>query len=113
MRLFRTSINWGRLLLMLPARVMSRGSCRRTQAAGVAGQGNGTPASLFNNHQMLKITNALGTTYYDPSYGVTYTSAADFDSKAIAGYFYIGQKVVNGNRAVGLFIENKFRLETR
>ena len=27
-----------------------------------------------------------GPTFYDPSYGLTYTSEADFEQKAIAGY---------------------------
>jgi hypothetical protein len=43
----------------------------------------GAPAEkVFGNHQFLKYNG----TYYDPSYGVTYTGPADFQSKAVAGF---------------------------
>ncbi len=52
---------------------------------GMAGQATTNPASLFNNHQVVR----FGTppVYYDPSYGVTYTSLAEIDTNAIDGYF--------------------------
>lgn len=51
-------------------------------APGLAGQCNPNPASLFQRHQVVKI----GGIYYDPSYGVTYTSLSDFRTKAIDGW---------------------------
>lgn len=51
------------------------------------GQGTGGSATLcpaqkvFTNHQFL----CVGGTYYDPSYGVTYTGAGNFQQK-LAGY---------------------------
>ncbi|WP_165228008.1 hypothetical protein [Aquisphaera insulae] len=58
---------------------------------GIAGQNNVNPASLFNNHQIALING----TYYDASYGVTYTDLKDMEKKSIAGYF----KVQAGYRA--------------
>jgi hypothetical protein len=52
-------------------------------ATGVAGQGNSNPASLFNNHQVV-----IGGVYYDPSYGIKYSTLQDIDN-SIDG-FYIG-----------------------
>lgn len=55
---------------------------------GVDGQGkNSNPASLFNNHQFLQITSQAGggISYYDPSYGLTYTSIQHFENIAIDG----------------------------
>jgi len=49
---------------------------------GIPGQGTASPASLFGSHQMTKI----GGTYYDRSYGLTFTSLAQIDTKAVAGY---------------------------
>jgi hypothetical protein len=54
-----------------------------TRGVGIAGQNNSDPASLFGNHQVVKITG----TYYDPSYGKTFTSLVNIEDKAIAGYF--------------------------
>lgn len=54
-----------------------------TDVAGVPGQNSANPASFFNNHQIVKI----GTAYYDPSYGLTYTSLKDMEAQAIAGYY--------------------------
>ena len=49
---------------------------------GVAGQNQSKPASLFNYHKVVKI----GTTYYDPSYGVTYNDGvAQFESANVSG----------------------------
>ncbi len=54
-----------------------------TDDTGVPGQGTTNPKSLFSNHQVVKI----GTQYYDPSYGVTYSSLADIDDNAVDGYY--------------------------
>jgi hypothetical protein len=58
------------------------------KAAGTSpGQGNTFSPSIFNNHALAVITDAQGTTtLYDPSYGMTYTSLSDFDSRAIDYY---------------------------
>lgn len=53
-------------------------------AAGIPGQGNANPASMFNNHQVV-----ISGQYYDPSYGVQHASLEDIDDNAIDG-FYIG-----------------------
>jgi hypothetical protein len=54
----------------------------------IKGQNNADPAADFNNHQVAMYTDAGGTTtYYDPSYGKTFTSLDDFNTKAIAGFF--------------------------
>jgi hypothetical protein len=55
---------------------------------GTRGQ-NTAPLSenVFRNHVFLKYTGAgVTTTYYDPSYGVTYPGPGDFQTKAIAGF---------------------------
>jgi hypothetical protein len=50
---------------------------------GDDGQGpTANPDSLFGNHCLVKI----GATYYDPSYGKTYTSVAHFEASAVAGF---------------------------
>lgn len=70
-----------------------------TQGKGIAGQNNPSPASMFNNHQVV----LLGDVLYDPSYGVTYTPVAgkkyktraaelkdmlaDMESQSIAAYY--------------------------
>jgi hypothetical protein len=54
-----------------------------TDVKGVAGQGNDNPASLFTTHVVAFING----TYYDPSYGRTYTSLNDMQQKIIAGFF--------------------------
>jgi transglutaminase-like putative cysteine protease len=64
---------------------------------GIPGQGTANPASLFNNHQMAKI----GGTYYDPSYGMTFSSVTDIDDSAIDGHFQQGLLPVD-EPAVGL-----------
>ncbi len=54
----------------------------------IKGQNNPDPAADFNNHQVALYIDSAGTkTYYDPSYGTTYTSLNDFNTKAIAGFF--------------------------
>jgi hypothetical protein len=59
-----------------------------TDAPGIEGQGNNNPASIFGNHQIVQI----GTTLYDPSYGKTFSSLADIDNQAMAGYFVIRRR---------------------
>jgi hypothetical protein len=50
---------------------------------GIEGQGpNQNPASVFSNHQMV----FFNGTYYDPSYGTTFPSAAAFEDQAIQAY---------------------------
>jgi uncharacterized repeat protein (TIGR01451 family) len=58
-----------------------------TDKDGKPGQGTNNPRSDFGNHQfvVLKDRNERRT-YYDPSYGVTYTSVEDFETRMIAGY---------------------------
>ncbi len=53
-------------------------------AVGIPGQGNHNPASLFNNHQVV-----IEGKYYDPSYGVQYSSLEELEAQSIDG-FYIG-----------------------
>lgn len=57
------------------------------------GQNTAPPAQkVFINHQFVKYTAASGTTYYDPSYGLTYGGAnqaaaeKDFQDTAIDGF---------------------------
>ncbi len=75
-----------------------------SDASGVAGQGTQfNPASIFENHQFLRITSLSNVpTYYDGSYGVTYTSLLDFENKAIAG-FYLNRNVDIGGVWTGWF----------
>lgn len=70
-----------------------------TQAPGIPGQNNPSPASMFNNHQVV----LLGDVLYDPSYGVTYLPVAgkkyksraaelkdmlaDMENKSIEAYY--------------------------
>jgi len=66
---------------------------------GVVGQNSANPDSLFGNHQLVQINGVL----YDPSYGVTYTSIADMNTKVIVGYFiYIKAPVVESRIGVDL-----------
>ena len=56
-----------------------------TSDAGLAGQNSPTPSEkIFGFHFIIKAD--LDGVYYDASYGVTYTGAADFETKAVAGY---------------------------
>jgi len=51
---------------------------------GIPGQNTVTPSEkAFGSHFIVKV---LGS-YYDPSYGVTYVDADDFEEKSVAGYF--------------------------
>lgn len=54
-----------------------------TSAAGIPGQNTSTPGEkVFGFHAIVK----YGSTYYDPSYGVTYTSEDDMESQAVHGF---------------------------
>lgn len=67
-----------------------------TSSATLYGQGsspNAPAEKIFGNHQILKRTSSGGTaTYYDPSYGVTYTGSsksageAAFDANSVFGF---------------------------
>ena len=72
-----------------------------TDSTGIGGQGTENPASLFGNHQIILI----GGTYYDPSYGKTYTGLPDMDNTAINGYFVAGMWPVD-EPDVGLDLNN-------
>jgi len=59
---------------------------------GADGQNSPTPAEkIFGRHFIL----SLNGIYYDPSYGLTYTNAADFQAQAVAG-FAVSNNVTNG-----------------
>jgi hypothetical protein len=74
--------------LMVP--VPSGGFGDLTNETGLAGQGEPPPSTpvekVFDFHFIVQIPIASGNQYYDPSYGKTYSSASDFESKAVAGY---------------------------
>lgn len=60
-----------------------------TSSSTIPGQNTAPPSEkAFNLHFIVKAPPGLsvGGPYFDPSYGVTYSSACDFESKAIAGY---------------------------
>ncbi len=50
--------------------------------------GSGAPSQkVFSNHQFVKYKSLSGiSTYFDPSYGVTYASASDFQAVAVSGF---------------------------
>ena len=50
---------------------------------GVAGQNSSTAAEKAFGFHFIQLLNGV---YYDPSYGKTYTGAADFQARAISGY---------------------------
>jgi hypothetical protein len=55
------------------------------------GQNTAPPLEkVFGNHYIIQ----YGSAYYDPSYGVTYASANDFENKSVQGY---GLGVPNDN----------------
>jgi hypothetical protein len=60
--------------------------------SGIPGQNPGTPVEkVFANHFIVRVPIAQGNQYYDPSYGVTYSGPAGFESQAITGYAkYLG-----------------------
>jgi hypothetical protein len=69
-----------------------------TKQPTLHGQNTAPPSEeYFGRHFVV----GYGGLYYDPSYGVTYTDAADFESKAIAGYTaFIGYALTNVNYGV-------------
>ena len=66
-----THYNWGS-----PAEVL--------YIAGTTGQNNSKPASLFNNHQIIRYNGI----YYDPSYGIQHSSIQSVDD-SLSGFFII------------------------
>src|SRR5262249_14380148 len=64
-----------------------------TSLATLAGQNTMPPSEkLFGNHKIVNVDTSLVSPgigpYFDPSYGVSYASSADFETKAIDGYFF-------------------------
>jgi len=58
-----------------------------TNKTTLPGQNTAPPSEkVFARHFIVKFTGGTGGPYFDPSYGVTYTNAADFESKAVDGY---------------------------
>ncbi|MDR0933316.1 MAG: hypothetical protein LBM70_09915 [Victivallales bacterium] len=53
--------------------------------SGTAGQNNSKPASLFNNHQIIR----YGGVYYDPSYGIQHNSLQSIDD-SLSGFYMLG-----------------------
>ncbi|HEY6183506.1 MAG TPA: hypothetical protein VIW67_14750 [Terriglobales bacterium] len=54
---------------------------------------------MFATHIFTKYTNSTGqATYYDPSYGVTYTGPNNFELNALAGYGVFDSLDSLGNR---------------
>ena len=78
----------------------------------IPGQNSGLDApsqKVFGNHQFIRYT-ADGTgavTYYDPSYGTTYTDAADFQSQALVGFGNEAQKWPSDNNFQKLRLKYK------
>jgi len=55
----------------------------------LAGQNTAPPSEkVFDAHFIVKLDPAVAAAspYYDPSYGVNYLNAADFEAKAVKGY---------------------------
>jgi len=69
--------------------------CDLTSLGTLPGQNTAPPSEkIFARHFIVKPLNVSGApTYVDPSYGVTYASAADFQGKAVFGYFNPGVPV--------------------
>jgi hypothetical protein len=56
-----------------------------TSGSGVPGENSPTPSEKAHiNHAIVKAPDT--GVYYDPSYGLTYSGAADFETKALDGY---------------------------
>jgi hypothetical protein len=54
-----------------------------TSLSTLFGQNTSPPAEkVFNKHWIVK----YGSTYYDPSYGITHTGEDDFETNAVEGY---------------------------
>ena len=81
-----------------------------TNDKGLPGQNSPTPSQkIFADHAIVK----FDKTYYDPSYGVTYSDPADFIKKAVAGYLQKNLGVKAGLRSFSAVpvgsIENNIR----
>jgi hypothetical protein len=58
-----------------------------TSNPGVPGENSPTPSEKAHiNHAIVKVPDTDTGVYYDPSYGLTYTGPADFETKALDGY---------------------------
>lgn len=68
---------------------------------GDDGQNNANPNPIFENHQVVLFNNQ----YYDPSYGKVYTSLADLETKAIAGFYILGVRMVGSENKVAFFFK--------
>lgn len=59
-----------------------------TSTAGLPGQNTPTPSEkAFARHFIVKTTVVSGDQFFDPSYGVTYSDADDFETKAVIAYY--------------------------
>jgi hypothetical protein len=65
-----------------------------TYTQPTAAQNNANPQAIFDNHSVIKWTNGK---YYDPSYGKTYDSLADFENQSIAGFYAVPPNVGIGS----------------
>ena len=54
-----------------------------TKLPGVRGQNSDDPLAVFRFHQIAYINNI----YYDPSYGLSYTSLDEMTKEAVAGFY--------------------------
>jgi hypothetical protein len=59
---------------------------------GTPGQNSPNPASMFNNHQIVKV----GTTYFDPSYGISYTNSDKLEESIQAIFYEDEEAYYNG-----------------
>jgi hypothetical protein len=59
-----------------------------TSLSTLPGQNSSPPSEkVFAAHFIVKVTlTGITPSYYDPSYGVTYVDASDFENKAVDGY---------------------------
>jgi hypothetical protein len=67
----------------------THGDVQHAKIGNIGGQNNPNPKAYFDNHQIAYING----TFYDPSYGVTYTSLLDMEKKAISGFYFISNGV--------------------
>jgi len=59
-----------------------------TSLPTLAGQNTSPPSEkVFTQHFIIQVPPTTGG-YYDPSYGVTYTNACNFETNAVAGYAF-------------------------
>jgi hypothetical protein len=79
--MYKLLLNVGEYMVPLPS---SFGDL--TDDTGVFGQGGEQPSEkVFNTHYIVQYP-AGGSLWYDPSYGVTYSSAAAFETQSVQGY---------------------------